>query len=206
MLLNTLRFALIFFLLLIGLGQSPVFAQGTVIQYLSGTDKDHTVPWDFYCTKGQNSGKWSKIAVPSNWETQGFGTYNYYRDEVNPEEQGLYKHSFRVPAAGRGRHVFIVFEASMTDTEVKVNGQLAGPVHQGGFYRFKYDNTDKLKPAGADNLLEVTVSKHSANTSVNQAERKADFWLFGNQGNAAIAGDPDEGTRGKPAIFGFAYR
>ena len=29
------------------------------------------------------------------------------------------------------------------------------------------------------NLLEVTVSKHSANQSVNEAERKADFWIFG---------------------------
>ncbi|TDN39966.1 glycoside hydrolase family 2 [Hymenobacter sp. UV11] len=157
----------------------PAQAQQTITQYLSGLDKDHTVQWDFYCTKGQNSGKWSKIAVPSNWETQGFGTYNYYRDEKNPDEQGRYKHAFRVPAAGRGKHVFIVFEASMTDTEVKVNGQLAGPVHQGGFYRFKYDITDKLKPTGQDNLLEVTVSKHSANASINQAERKADFWLFG---------------------------
>ncbi|GAB3637307.1 glycoside hydrolase family 2 [Hymenobacter arcticus] len=174
---STLRITLL--LALLSLLRMPAQAQQTITQYLSGIDKDHTVQWDFYCTKGQNSGKWSKIAVPSNWETQGFGTYNYYRDEVNPDEQGLYKHAFRVPAAGRGRHVFIVFEASMTDTEVKVNGQLAGPVHQGGFYRFKYDITDKLKPAGQDNLLEVTVSKRSANASVNLAERKADFWLFG---------------------------
>jgi len=155
------------------------FAQTTLVQYLSGTDKDHTVSWDFYCTKGRKSGKWDKIAVPSNWEQQGFGTYNYFRDEVNPNEQGLYKHTFQVPTAGKGKHVFIVFEASMTDTEVKINGQLAGPVHQGGFYRFKYDITSLLKPAGADNLLEVKVSKHSTNESVNQAERKADFWLFG---------------------------
>lgn len=51
-----------------------VFAQATIVQYLSGTDKDHTVPWDFYCTKGRKSGQWDKIAVPSNWEQQGFGT------------------------------------------------------------------------------------------------------------------------------------
>ncbi|HEX8328937.1 MAG TPA: glycoside hydrolase family 2 TIM barrel-domain containing protein [Hymenobacter sp.] len=168
-----------FFLVLLGLAPALAVAQPTVVQYLSGTDKDHTVQWDFMCTTGQRSGKWAKIAVPSNWEQQGFGTYNYYQDQVNPDEQGLYRHSFRVPAAGKGKHVFIVFEASMTDTEVKVNGQLAGPVHQGGFYRFKYDITDKLKPAGQDNLLEVKVSKRSANASVNQAERKADFWLFG---------------------------
>lgn len=106
---------------------APARAQETVVQYLSGTDKDHTVPWDFFCTKGQNSGKWSKIAVPSNWETQGFGTYNYYRDEINPDEQGLYKHPFRVPAATPGKRVFLVFEASMTDTEVKSTGSRRGP-------------------------------------------------------------------------------
>ncbi len=57
----------------------------------------------------------------------------------------------------------------MTDAEVKVNGKLAGPVHQGAFYRFKYNITDKLL-AGKPNLLEVTVSKISADESVNNAE------------------------------------
>ena len=72
----------------------------------------------------------------------------------------------------------MVFDASMTDTEVKINGQSAGPVHQGGFYQFKYDITD-LVQFEKDNLLEVTVSKKSANNSVNRAERQSDFWLFG---------------------------
>src|SRR5690606_24548628 len=30
-----------------------------------------------------------------------------------------------------------------------------------------------------ENLLEVTVAKHSANKSVNAAEREGDFWVFG---------------------------
>jgi beta-galactosidase/beta-glucuronidase len=153
-------------------------AQDTRYQYLSGTDKDHTVKWDFYINTGQNSGKWSQIAVPSNWEQQGFGTYNYFKDKINPEETGDYKYHFTVPKSSAFKTVFIVFEASMTDTKVKINGQSAGPVHQGGFYRFKYDIT-RLLNFGGDNLLEVSVSKRSANESVNQAERKADFWLFG---------------------------
>jgi len=155
-----------------------VNAQQTVIQYLSGTDKDHTVDWDFYINTGMKSGAWSKIAVPSNWEQQGFGTYNYFKDTKNPEEQGKYKYHFKVDAANAGKEIFIVFEASMTETEVKINGKPAGPIHQGGFYRFNYKVTKLLK-IGGDNLLEVTVSKKSTNESVNQAERKADFWLFG---------------------------
>ena len=45
--------------------------------HLSGTDKDHAVNWEFFCTEGANSGKWTTIAVPSCWETQGFGNYNH---------------------------------------------------------------------------------------------------------------------------------
>lgn len=132
-------------------------AQQTIIHYLSGTDKDHTVQWDFMVTKGQNSGKWSKIAVPSNWELQGFGTYNYYKDENNFDEKGLYKHHFKTLPAWKNKKIFLVFEASMTDTEVKLNGKSAGPLHQGGFYQFKYDVTNLLNDD--DNLLEVSVSK-----------------------------------------------
>ncbi len=153
-------------------------AQETTVQWLSGTDKDHTVNWDFLCTTGRNSGRWSKIPVPSNWEMQGFGTYNYYQDIQNPDEQGFYKYSFDVLPEYRKRKIYIVFEASMTDTEVKINGKLAGPVHQGGFYEFRYDITDLLMFDKA-NQLEVKVSKHSTNESINRAERKADFWLFG---------------------------
>ncbi|WP_170234098.1 glycoside hydrolase family 2 TIM barrel-domain containing protein [Segetibacter aerophilus] len=155
-----------------------VFAQQTVIQYLSGTDKDHTVKWDFMCTKGRNSGKWSTIPVPSCWETQGFGSYNYSQDTQNPDEQGLYKYNFKVAPQHKGKKIVIVFDASMTDTEVKINGRSAGPIHQGAFYQFKYDITS-LVQFEKFNLLEVTVSKKSTNASINRAERKSDFWLFG---------------------------
>ncbi|MCH5347444.1 MAG: beta-galactosidase, partial [Muribaculaceae bacterium] len=54
----------------------------------------------------------------------------------------------------------------------------AGPIHQGVFYRFTRDISELVKP-GEKNRLEVTVNKHSANKSINAAERKADWWLFG---------------------------
>ncbi|MNJ93831.1 Beta-galactosidase [compost metagenome] len=159
---------------------SSVRAQQTEQLYLSGTGNDDGVKWDFFCTAGMNSGKWTTISVPSNWELQGFGKYDYgfAKDSVRGKEQGLYKYNFKVPASWKGKNINIVFEGSMTDTEVKINGKLAGPIHQGAFYVFRDDVTALLK-YGAGNLLEVKVSKHSANKSVNEAERKADFWLFG---------------------------
>lgn len=153
-------------------------AQQTIIHYLSGRDKDDTVQWDFRINTGMNSGKWAKIAVPSCWEQQGFGTFNYYEDKINPEERGEYRYAFKANPAWKGKKIFIVFDGSMTDTEVKINGQLAGPVHQGAFYQFRYDITALLKER-PEHLVEVTVHKKSANNSINRAERQADFWLFG---------------------------
>ena len=116
---------------------------------------------------------------------QGFGTYQYgisFYGKAFPEgiadEKGMYKYEFEVPEEFRGKQVSLVFEASMTDTEVKVNGRKAGSKHQGAFYRFSYNVTDLLK-YGKKNQLEVTVSKESENASVNLAERRADYWNFG---------------------------
>lgn len=177
---------LLFILLSINLfASTSIKAQQKQIQYLSGTDAKNTVQWDFFCTAGRNSGEWKKIQVPSCWEQQGFGNYNYGRDyKTNGknarfyDEKGMYKYQFKVPATWKGKEVNIVFDGSMTDTDVKINGKSAGTIHQGAFYRFKYDISALLyfdKP----NTLEVTVSKMSADASVNNAERLADYWIFG---------------------------
>lgn len=160
-------------------GIASAQAQETVRQYLSGHDAEHTVPWDFFCSDGRKSGVWTNIAVPSCWELQGFGKFRYgHEDKTYTSIRGDYRHRFSVPAAWRGRRVFIVFEGVMTDASVKINGTEAGPVHQGAFYRFKYDITGLLK-LGQENLLEVSVSDKSTDASVNNAERNADFWVFG---------------------------
>ena len=160
------------------------YAQQTEKIMLSGDGYGDNVEWDFYCTEGSNSGKWGKIVVPSNWELQNYGEYTYGRWYKNPaikepsKETGFYKHSFVLPDSWKKQNIKIVFEGVMTDTEVKVNGKLAGPIHQGGFYRFIFDITDKVV-FGKENILEVKVDKHSADKNVNAAERRADWWLFG---------------------------
>ncbi|WP_282636325.1 glycoside hydrolase family 2 protein [Sphingobacterium thalpophilum] len=166
-----------FFLTLTAL---QISAQQTEIQYLSGRGKDDGVLWDFKVSEGMKAGVWDKIPVPSNWELQGFGKYNYgFNKEINKgKEVGLYKYRFRVPDRWNTKLVRLVFEGVMTDAEVKINGKLAGEIHQGSFYVFKYDIGKLIRP-GKDNLLEVKVAKHSANKSVNAAEREGDFWIFG---------------------------
>lgn len=161
------------------LGHALLHGQETQRQFLSGKGKDDAVPWRFLCTTGALSGFWTNLPVPSNWELHGFGHLNYQRDATNSwTERGLYEREFTLPPTWFSQRVFLVFEGAMTDTTAKLNGESVGPTHHGGFYRFKYDVTPFLK-FGATNKLEVEVAKHSANESVNRAERFAASWVFG---------------------------
>ena len=156
-------------------------SQETQIRYLSGTGNDNTVPWEFYCSEGMNSSEWTTIQVPSCWELQGFGSYNYgidpWEDRMN--EHGMYRHEFVIPKEWKDKKVNIVFEGVMTDAEVKINGKAAGPKHQGAFYEFKYDISSLLNFGSKINRLEVSVHKHSSDSLVNEAERWCDYWIFG---------------------------
>ncbi len=174
-------------ILLIYLTIHPSYAQNNKkeVKYLSGIDNENTITWDFYCTSGRKSGFWTTIEVPSHWEQQGFGEYDYGRDYRTygkkfkfANESGIYRYTFSVPNDWKNKTIYIVFEGSMTDTEVKINNKLAGNIHQGAFYQFKYDISNKLQ-FGNKNDLEVTVNKMSKNQSVNRAERYADYWIFG---------------------------
>lgn len=157
---------------------SSALAGETETLYLTGKGKDDAVKWDFMCSAGQNAGKWSTIGVPSNWELQGFGIYTYGTDRRNPwpKVQGKYQRTFAVPDGWKDKEISIVFEGVMTDTQVSVNGQSAGPLHAGGYYRFKYDITRLVQPG--ENALEVTVDDESATPSVNNAERRGDYWNY----------------------------
>jgi hypothetical protein len=151
-------------------------------RYLSGRSPADAVPWEFTVTGGRRAGEKATIPVPSQWELQGFGSYNYGQDAGKSEEHGLYRTTFHAPAEWRGRRLFLVFDGAMTDTRVTLNGKSAGPVHQGGFTRFRFDITPLVKlgdGAGNENVLEVDVAKVSADPQTEIAERGGDYWVFG---------------------------
>ena len=78
----------------------PCYGQETERQYLSGTGKDDTVQWEFEVTGGRRAGEQVTIPVPSQWELQGFGSYNYGHDDDKADEQGRYRYRF---APGKAR-------------------------------------------------------------------------------------------------------
>ncbi|MRX64796.1 glycoside hydrolase family 2 protein [Maribacter luteus] len=144
--------------------------------YLSGKDAETAIDWDFKISEGRNSGFWTTIPVPSNWETEGFGYYLYGMDKMVGEKPsiGYYRHSFDFSKNQKKRY-FIVFQGAMTDTNIKLNQNQVG-FHQGGFTEFKFEITDYLKDG--KNELKVKVNSSSSNESLVKAERYADFWLF----------------------------
>lgn len=157
----------------------------TQVLMLSGQSREDAVLWDFHLSAGRGSGVWTKIAVPSCWEQEGFGAYNYggnhqgRRSDQAPlsEERGTYRRTFDAPLAWRGQAVFIVFDGVFTDADVRINGVPLTPLHQGGFYSFSYDLSALLR-YGTVNALEVVVDRNSSNASVNKAERIGDYWNF----------------------------
>lgn len=115
--------------LLISLVCCMATAQQTEVRYLSGHGPEDAAKWDFWCSAGMKSDKWSKIDVPSCWEHQGFGGYTYgryyiykerdkdkkydaYREHDFWDEYGIYRHDFDVPAEWKEKQVDIVFEGA----------------------------------------------------------------------------------------------
>ncbi|WAJ72395.1 glycoside hydrolase family 2 protein [Catenovulum adriaticum] len=151
--------------------------------YLSGKNTSDAVDWQFKCDKGRKCGEWTSIPVPSNWEQHGFGHYNYGHDlpKEKHDEIGTYKTTFFAPKAWKNKHVRLVFEGSMTETSVFLNGKKLGTTHLGGYVPFRHDLTKEHEAFkyGEENELTVVVAKKSTNESLEHAERKADYWVFG---------------------------
>lgn len=139
-------------------------ASGTTneIQFLSGTDKDHTVSWDFRVSAGRNSGFWTNIPVPSCWDTKGFGSYEYGNDTTS--EFGEYRHHFTVPQSWTNKRVFLVFEGSMTDTETRINGVQPGASFLAtGFSDERAFNNSATASTGQSGGLATTTPENTLN-------------------------------------------
>ena len=90
-----------------------------------------------------------KILVPYSIETASSGIMEHH-------DQMVYRRTFTVPGAWKGRRTMLHFGAVDYRAEVLVNGKSLG-THEGGYEPFSMDATDALKGSGAQSL-EVRVS------------------------------------------------
>lgn len=136
-------------------------------------------PADAFRTDFDDS-QWKPIAVPSNWELQGFGvpifTNIIYPFPKNPpfidgqdNPVGTYRRSFAVPAGWAGQQVLLHFGSITGCAFVFVNGQRVG-MSKVSKSAAEFDVTTVLKP-GENQLTVQVVRWHDGSYLEDQ-----DFW------------------------------
>jgi beta-galactosidase len=113
---------------------------------------------------------WAAVDLPHTWNAfdgqDGGGDYH--------RGPAWYRRRLAVPAAWKGKSLFLRFGAAATVADVYVNGRRAGS-HRGNFAAFCFDVTDLLR-AGDGNLIAVRVD----NSKVDDiAPLSGDFTIFG---------------------------
>ncbi len=120
------------------------FEQSNFYRLLNGT-------WKFYFADAygdlpagitdpeSDTGSWSDIEVPGNWEVQGFGVpiYTNIRYEFQPSDPqppalpeanpvGVYRREFEVPAEWLGRNIYLHLAGAKSGVYVYLNGREVG--------------------------------------------------------------------------------
>ncbi len=147
---------------------------------------------EFYRTDYDVS-SWKTLAVPANWEVNGYGTPIYvsagYPFKIDPpyvtrepkkewttyEERnptGQYKRNFMLPAAWQSGQTFLRFEGVMSAFYVWINGQQVG-YSQGSMEPSEFNVTPYIKKG--ENQIAIEVYKYSDGSYLEDQ----DFWRFG---------------------------
>ena len=114
----------------------------------AGSDENFQAP-------GFDAAGWRPIAVPANWELQGFAEPQY--DLALKDGLGLYRRTFRVPVTWRGRKTMLRFDGVAYGYELWVNGHKAGESVASAYNPHTFDITGLLAADG-DNTLALKVS------------------------------------------------
>lgn len=136
-------------------------------------------PKDFYKETFDVS-SWKEIAVPSNWELQGYGipiytniTYPFPNNppfiDHNDNPVGAYRRYFSLPASWNGRRVYLHFEGGTSAMYVWINGQKVG-YSENTKSPVEFDVTKYVKPGR--NLVAVEAYRWSDGSYLEDQ----DFW------------------------------
>ncbi len=85
---------------------------------------------------------WDDIAVPGNWDVQGFEEPQYGTPEVNAN--GVYRKFFHLPQAWAEKHIILYTEAVSFGYELWINGHRVGSFIS-SFQRAEFDLTEHIR-------------------------------------------------------------
>ena len=153
------------------------FEQSPFYLSLNGT-------WDFKYAADESElpGEWSTIKVPGNWEFQGWGTPVYVNHPYdfapeNPQPPllpdripvGVYRRSFTVPEAWKGRAIYLNLCGAKSGVYVYVNGTEIG-YNEDSKDLARYPLNEYLKEG--DNELQIKCFRYSTGSYLECQ----DFW------------------------------
>ncbi|POY37461.1 glycoside hydrolase family 2 [Solitalea longa] len=139
--------------------------QFAVGQHISRKTEAINQNWTFHLGHVKNAnetafddGSWRKLNLPHDWSIEGSFSKDHPATPGGgalPGGTGWYRKSFTVPAASKGKTVFIDFDGVYRNSEVWINGHYLGK-RPNGYISFRYDISDYLN-YGKDNVLSVKV-------------------------------------------------
>ena len=119
------------------------------------TNEDLSPPAVFLSPAYDDSA-WQKVNVPHDYIVEGtFDPKAEIQHGYLPVEPGWYRKTISIPAADRGRRLWLEFDGVYRDSQMWLNGHFLGR-HASGYTSFYYDVSDFAKP-GTNNLLVVRV-------------------------------------------------
>ncbi|MGA0878438.1 MAG: sugar-binding domain-containing protein, partial [Ilumatobacteraceae bacterium] len=142
------------------------------------------VPPSAVAVDAPGGSKWTSVDVPGNWTMQGMGDHPWYTNvqmpwplrppevpEGNPT--GVYRRTFRVPVAWKGRRIVVHIGGAESVHAVFVNGELVG---YGTDSRLpsEYDITEFV--GRGVNSLAVLVPRFSAQSYLEDQDQ---WWMAG---------------------------
>lgn len=145
-------------------GKGPEAPQGRILPMNRGWRFLPSVPAGGH-EPGFDEASMAKVTVPHT--NKALPWHNF--DDKEYEFVSLYRRKFRLPAAAKGKRIFVDFEGAMTATTVHINGKKLGE-YKGGYTPFSFELTDLVSFDG-ENLLALDVD----------STERADIPPFGNQ-------------------------
>ncbi|OAN58591.1 glycoside hydrolase family 2 [Sphingomonas sp. TDK1] len=135
--------------------QAPARARGEAASSDPRTVLDLSQGWRFQfgaadeapAAPGFDDAAWLPVTVPHTWNKVGAYALTRSPDANMRQGKGWYRRTITVPAALKGRRLFLEFDGVSKIADIWVNGRHVG-THAGAFGRFRLDVSDVLKPGG----------------------------------------------------------
>jgi len=152
--------------------ESAAARQGRIVLPINRNWRFSPKATDAARARNFDDSKFERVVVPHTNLREPWHSF----DEKSYEFVSVYRRRFRLPAAAKGKRVFVDFEGVMTASKVWVNGNYLGE-YKGGYTPFSFELTQHVDLTG-ENVLTVEVDS-SERPDIPPFGYEVDYLTFG---------------------------